>query len=77
MPERRRVGGGSRQPDLFARSNQPKISLPDNHPMVVLTGSGRAGPRYPRISRPAVATVATCRRPDPRFQPGRHWPRRR
>jgi hypothetical protein len=38
MPERRRGGGGgSRQPDLFARSKQPKISLPDNHPMVVLT----------------------------------------
>lgn len=34
MPERRR---GSRQPDLFIRSKQPKISLPDNHPMVVLT----------------------------------------
>ena len=35
MAERRRgSGGGSRQPDLFA---QPKISLPDNHPMVVLT----------------------------------------
>ena len=37
MPERRRGNGGSRQPDLFARSKQPKISLPDNHPMVVLT----------------------------------------
>ena len=37
MPERRRGSGGSRQPDLFARSKQPKISLPDNHPMVVLT----------------------------------------
>ena len=38
MAERRRgSGGGSRQPDLFARSKQPKISLPDNHPMVVLT----------------------------------------
>src|SRR3954465_4740371 len=36
MPERRR-GSGSRQPDLFVRSKQPKISLPDNHPMVVLT----------------------------------------
>ena len=37
MPERRRGSGGSRQPDLFARSKQPKISLPDNHPIVVLT----------------------------------------
>src|SRR5664279_6440928 len=37
MAERRRGSGGSRQPDLFARSKQPKISLPDNHPMVVLT----------------------------------------
>jgi len=37
MPERRRGSGGSRQPDLFVRSKQPKISLPDNHPMVVLT----------------------------------------
>ncbi len=37
MPERRRGSGGSRQPDLFARSKQPKISLPDNHPMVILT----------------------------------------
>jgi len=37
MPERPRGSGGSRQPDLFARSKQPKISLPDNHPMVVLT----------------------------------------
>jgi hypothetical protein len=37
MPERRRGSGGSRQPDLFARSKQPKISLPENHPMVVLT----------------------------------------
>lgn len=33
---RRRIGG-NRQPDLFARSKQPKILLPDNHPMVVLT----------------------------------------
>jgi transposase-like protein DUF772 len=33
----RRKDGGSRQPDLFARSKQPKIWLPDNHPMVVLT----------------------------------------
>jgi len=37
VPERRRGSGGSRQPDLFTRSKQPKISLPDNHPMVVLT----------------------------------------
>lgn len=33
MPRRSR----SRQPDLFPRSKQPTISLPDNHPMVVLT----------------------------------------
>jgi hypothetical protein len=37
MPERRSRAGGSRQLDLFVRSKQPKISLPDNHPMVVLT----------------------------------------
>lgn len=37
MSERRSRAGGSRQPDLFVRSKQPKISLPDNHPMVVLT----------------------------------------
>lgn len=30
-------GGGSRQPDLLPRSKRPTISLPDNHPMVVLT----------------------------------------
>ena len=35
MSARRR--GGNRQPDLFARSKRPAISLPDNHPMVVLT----------------------------------------
>lgn len=35
MPARRR--GGNRQPDLFPRSKRPAISLPDNHPMVVLT----------------------------------------
>jgi hypothetical protein len=35
MPARRR--GGNRQPELFARSKQPTIALPDNHPMVVLT----------------------------------------
>ena len=35
MSARRR--GGNRQPDLFPRSKQPAISLPDNHPMVVLT----------------------------------------
>ncbi len=35
MPARRR--GGDRQPDLFARSKRPAISLPNNHPMVVLT----------------------------------------
>jgi len=33
----RRKGGGSRQPDLLPRSKRPAISLPDNHPMVVLT----------------------------------------
>jgi len=33
MPRRSR----SRQPDLIPRSKQPTISLPDNHPMVVLT----------------------------------------
>jgi len=36
MP-RRPTGGGSRQPELFARCKRPTISLPDNHPMVVLT----------------------------------------
>jgi Transposase domain (DUF772) len=35
MPQRR--PGGSRQPDLIPRSKQSKISLPDDHPMVVLT----------------------------------------
>jgi hypothetical protein len=30
-------GGGSRQPELFPRSKRPVISLPENHPMVVLT----------------------------------------
>src|SRR5512136_169107 len=35
MSARRR--GGDRQPDLFPRSKRPEISLPDNHPMVVLT----------------------------------------
>lgn len=35
MPVRRR--GGNRQPELFPRSKRPEISLPDNHPMVVLT----------------------------------------
>jgi hypothetical protein len=29
--------GGSREPDLVPRSKRPAISLPDNHPMVVLT----------------------------------------
>jgi hypothetical protein len=29
--------GKSRQPELFVRSKRPAISLPDNHPMVVLT----------------------------------------
>jgi hypothetical protein len=29
--------GGNRQPDLFPRSKRPAISLPNNHPMVVLT----------------------------------------
>jgi len=33
----RRPAGGSRQPELFARSKRPSIELPDNHPMVVLT----------------------------------------
>jgi hypothetical protein len=33
----RRPSGGSRQPDLIARSKQSTISVPDNHPMVVLT----------------------------------------
>jgi len=37
MPARRR--GGNRQPELFARSKQPTIALPDNHPMVVLTNT--------------------------------------
>jgi hypothetical protein len=32
-----RCSGGNRQLDLFARSKRPTISLPDNHPMVVLT----------------------------------------
>ena len=35
MPARRQ--GGNRQPELFARSKRPAISLPENHPMVVLT----------------------------------------
>ena len=35
MPARRR--GGNRQPELFVRSKQPTIALPDHHPMVVLT----------------------------------------
>jgi class 3 adenylate cyclase len=35
MPQRRKVG--SRQPDLIARSKTSTISLPDNHPIVVLT----------------------------------------
>jgi hypothetical protein len=35
MPQRRKVG--SRQPDLIPRSKTSSISLPDNHPMVVLT----------------------------------------
>ena len=35
MPARRQ--GGTRQPELFARSKRPAISLPENHPMVVLT----------------------------------------
>lgn len=35
MSARRR--GGNSQPDLFPRSKRPAISLPDNHPMVVLT----------------------------------------
>lgn len=35
MVQRRK--GGSRQPDLIPRSKQSTISLPDNHPMVVLT----------------------------------------
>jgi molybdopterin converting factor small subunit len=35
MPQRRKVG--SRQPDLLLRSKTSTISLPDNHPMVVLT----------------------------------------
>jgi hypothetical protein len=33
----RRPIGGSRQPDLIARSKQSTIAVPDNHPMVVLT----------------------------------------
>src|SRR5262249_38477564 len=32
-----RRSGGSRQPELWPRSKRPTISLPDNHPMVVLT----------------------------------------
>jgi len=35
MPARHPVG--NRQPELFARSKRPAISLPENHPMVVLT----------------------------------------
>jgi Transposase domain (DUF772) len=35
MIQRRK--GGSRQPDLLPRSKRPAISLPDNHPIVVLT----------------------------------------
>jgi len=35
MTQRR--SGGNRQLELFARSKRPTISLPDNHPMVVLT----------------------------------------
>jgi hypothetical protein len=35
MSARRR--GGNSQPDLFPRSKRPAISLPSNHPMVVLT----------------------------------------
>jgi hypothetical protein len=34
MSARRR--GGNSQPDLFPRSKRPAISLPDNHPMVIL-----------------------------------------
>jgi hypothetical protein len=33
----RRPSGGSRQPDLIARSKQSTIAVPANHPMVVLT----------------------------------------
>jgi Transposase domain (DUF772) len=33
----RRPIGNRRQPELFVRSKRPAISLPDNHPMVVLT----------------------------------------
>ena len=35
MPTRRR--DGNRQPELFARCKRPAITLPENHPMVVLT----------------------------------------
>ena len=35
MAQRRK--GGSRQPDLIPRAKQSTISLPDDHPMVVLT----------------------------------------
>jgi hypothetical protein len=35
MAQRRK--GGCRQPDLIPRSKTSNISLPDNHPMVVLT----------------------------------------
>jgi hypothetical protein len=35
MSQRQR--GGSRQPDLIPRSKRSAISLPDNHPMVILT----------------------------------------
>lgn len=35
MSQRRK--GGSRQPELVPRSKRPAISLPDNHPMVILT----------------------------------------
>lgn len=35
MPAPRR--GGNRQPELFARCKRPAITLPENHPIVVLT----------------------------------------
>jgi hypothetical protein len=49
MPSRRR--GGNRQPELFARCKRPAITLPENHPMVVLTD------KY-GFNRPAARSAA-------------------
>ncbi len=45
--------GGSRQPELFARSKRPAISLPDDHPMVVGTIKSQ---KY-GFNRPAARSV--------------------